>query len=507
MSIEFLEQSVKFGKSETDTVATFIKELETYCGLACEMQRGANWYIGDSCNAAEVVWRRNNLPGTWHQVVPVWASEGLVERCRAVAAAYKPAERNINATWTIHAKYANDPDRVALVAAHVAAGHTSDEARKNPALPPDDGQTLLWRDGAGVLTQSTPALPPDEEEPVTTAMIRVEPITVTPVEPEITNTDVTTQDEEWLLAADLNYYVQKNYPRLGTETAQSVCEWLLRVIHRLEAKGVTDVVCCFDSTMNHRRDITVGWEKPYKARSMKDPELIAQLTLLPDLLTRINIPCVTLAGMEADDVMASYAATFNGKVTLLTPDKDLRQCLSSRVNIIRDMTWEPHPETNQMMAVYELVVAQWDYGPKGPDFPKDPDYRKKPTFVSCHMTDGVNYSRQIIRGIPPELWAHFQAIAGDSTDDIGGVKGVGAKGAADLIRAHGTVQEIIAACKDNRADLSNTKRLAVLDFEQFAEATLLLTTMRTDLPVPMVTKLNIKADYLKASTGGYLNAE
>jgi len=51
------------------------------------------------------------------------------------------------------------------------------------------------------------------------------------------------------------------------------------------------------------------------------------------------------------------------------------------------------------------------------------------------------------------------------------------------------VQGVIAACKDNTADLSSTKRLAVLDFEPIAETMLKLTTLRTDLVVPQVTRI------------------
>ena len=96
-------------------------------------------------------------------------------------------------------------------------------------------------------------------------------------------------------------------------------------------------------------------------------------------------------------------------------------------------------------------------------------------------------------GITPQQWPHFQAIAGDSTDDISGCAGIGSKIACDLIRAHGTVQGVINACKDGIADLTVKKRLAILDFEPFAETMLKLTTMRTDLEVPKVTKLCMKA--------------
>lgn len=143
----------------------------------------------------------------------------------------------------------------------------------------------------------------------------------------------------------------------------------------------------------------------------------------------------------------------------------MRQCLSATCNILLDVTWEEHSETNQMVPIYKWVSAK------------------------SHAEEGSTYNSTKIVGITPQQWPHFQAIAGDSTDGIKGCEGIGAKGAMQLILAHHTVQGVIAACKDNTADLSATKRLAVLDFEPIAETMLKLTTLRTDLVVPQVTRI------------------
>lgn len=87
---------------------------------------------------------------------------------------------------------------------------------------------------------------------------------------------------------------------------------------------------------------------------------------------------------------------------------------------------------------------------------------------------------------------HFQALAGDSTDKIPGCEGVGAKNAHSLILAHGDVWDVIAAAKDNRADVSQKKRLAIVAFEEVAELMLQLTTLRTDLDVPMTTTIRMR---------------
>lgn len=413
---------------------TSLEEFETWLGLLLEAQRDVLWQIGDLALAVE-----RQHPSTYHQAYPVWASPDLIARCKAVSAAYKPDERNINATWSIHKNHCKAPDRVALVEAAVEAGQTSDENRRDPA-------------------PVVPETPPVVEEAPAVTLETAPPA----AEPE------PTQTPGWLLAVDLNYYVQRSYPKDGVETAANVTSWLQRLIVRLQEKGLTDVVVCFDSKTNHRRALTEGWEQPYKERTKKDPELVAQLMMIRDLIQKLNLACVEIDDMEADDVMASYAKQFQGKVTLMTADKDLRQCLSPTCNILRDMKWEPHPETNQLQQIYDWVSAK------------------------AHVTEGSNYSGTKVAGITPELWPHFQAIAGDSTDDIRGCEGIGGKGAMDLILAHGTVHNVIEACRTGQAALSAKKVEAVLAFAPFAETMLKLTTLRTDLQVPMITKLAMK---------------
>lgn len=419
---------------------TPLEEYEIMIGLLLEAQRDVIWQLGDLANAV-----RKQYPDTYEQAYPAGKPPDAMDRYRGVSAAYKPHERNIDATWTIHMHNAKSPDRVALVAAAVEAGQTSDENRKNPAPvetpAPAENRTLSG--------SAEPSAAPPEPEAA------AEPATVQPAR------------TRWLLCVDINYYVHRQFQVEGMAAGLSVVSWLIRVIDRLMDKGLTDVVCCFDGANNHRRDITKGWDQPYKERTEKAPELVTLLNQVPVMLSEKNILIVTIDGMEADDVMASYSRTFDGKVTLLTADKDLRQCLSGHCNMLIDVTWEENPDTREWLPVYNWVN------------------------VAKHM-ESVTYASAKVSGISPEAWPHFQAIAGDSVDKIRGVEGIGAKGAMDLILAHNTVQGVIEACKTGLVALTKKKIEAVLEFEPFAEATLLLTTMRTDLKVPTNTAIGIK---------------
>ena len=411
-----------FPQAATAEPGTSLELFETWLGLLFEAQRDVLWQIGDLALEAEA-----QHPETFNQAYPVWASPDLVSRCKAVSAAYAIDERNIDATWTVHMQNAKKPDRVALVGAHVDAGHTSDEARKTPVTV-------------------APVVP--EPEPV------AEPDTV--VEAKAFDPDV------WLLAIDISYYVVSVFPKAGVETAVEVCGWLQRLIaHLHQFHNLTDAVVCFDGPNNHRKALTADWEKPYKSkRTEKDPELIKQLAAMPDRLKEINLPCVVIDGMEADDVLASYAAQFPGMVTLMTADKDLRQCLVEKeCNILQDATWETNPETGQLLRVFKWVKVDWTDAEKE-KWEKEPD--KKPKNVKSHIEDGCPYGGAAVSGITPELWPHFQAIAGDSTDDITGCVGIGGKIAMDLVHAHGTVQNIIAAAKAGTAECTKADRKSVV---------------------------------------------
>lgn len=401
-----------------------------------EEQRGIFWWIGDLAIKAE-----RKFGDKYTQVFPEWASPNLIARCKAVSEAFPPSDRNILASWTQHMNVAKRGDRVAAVAAIVEAGQNSDEARKNPPPPQNETARATPEPEAGSAPQEAAA-------------------TAAPEPPA---------ESRWLLAVDMNYFIHTYFHSgAGVAAANTFVGWLVRLIIRLrDTKGLTDAVVCIDSATNFRKKLTAEWEDGYKPRSEKSDELASQLKLAPEMLRKWNIPIVSIDDMEADDVMASYAVQFKGRVTLVTADKDMRQCLSETCNILADVVWEEDPGTGEHVPRYKWISAK------------------------MHVEEGYTYSSVRVTGIPPNLWPHFQAIAGDSTDGIKGCIGIGAQGAMDLIHAHQTVQAVVAAAQDGVLNVSDKKRLAILDFAEKAETMLKLTTLRTDLEVPMITRINL----------------
>lgn len=392
-----------------------LAEAEQFGEELALMQRDVMFWLGDLARHAEARW-----PDTWQQAFPEWVSPGLLARCAGVCRAYpKEADRVHDCTYSQYMQVAGKPDRQKLLAE--MEGHTTDETRK---LRQDQANSQ-HREGGRFATA-----PPDPNAP-----------------PHV----------RWLLAVDVNYFLHRFWHSgAGIESAMSVAAWLQRTVERLKEKGLTDVACCFDSHTNHRKALTEAWEDKYKDRPLKEPELAQQLNLVRELLQKANFACVSVEGMEADDVMASYAKQFDGKITLLTQDKDCRQCLSSKCNILLDVTWSEDDTSGEHLPDYKWLTA------------KD-------------HTEAT--------GIPPQRWIDYQCIMGDNCDGIRGVEGIGQKGAADLVKQYGTVEGVIAAAKIDAPSITPKKREAIKAFEAKLEVTRRLVTLVDNLTVPESTRI------------------
>lgn len=378
-----------------------LEELESCGQQLAEYQRGIYWWLGDVARYAEA-----RYPDTWNQIFPPWMSQGLIQRCIAVAKAYpNESDRNPLASWTTHMREANAPDRIARVNAHVEAGRTSDEARKTKR-------------------SSAP-------------------------------------EHRYMLAIDVNYYLHRFWHSgAGVEAAMGVANWIDRTVTRLQkdfpGRPLTDVCCCFDAKTNHRKALTTEWEDGYKPRPPKDPELAHQLNMVRDLLDGKGYCCASIDDMEGDDIMASLAEQFDGVVTLLTQDKDVRQCLSGHCNMLLDIEWLEDEHTGEVVPKYQWLSR-------------------------------LDHFEQT--GIPPTHWTEYQCLMGDNVDGIRGAEGIGKKFAADLIQWFETAEGAIAAAKAEDDRITPRKREALIAFEAKLDVTRQLVTLRTDLPIPRNTRI------------------
>lgn len=139
----------------------------------------------------------------------------------------------------------------------------------------------------------------------------------------------------------------------------------------------------------------------YKAHRDAMPEDLApQIPYIKQVLQALNIPALEAPGFEADDVIATLArrhAAEGLQVTVVTGDKDLMQIVSDSICLLDTMK----------------------------------DTRSGPQEVFERF------------GVPPELVADVLGLAGDTSDNIPGVPGVGEKTASELIQRFGSLEGVL----------------------------------------------------------------
>ena len=181
---------------------------------------------------------------------------------------------------------------------------------------------------------------------------------------------------------------------------------------------------------------------PYKAQRMKMPEdLAACIPYALELADALNIPVLRIDGFEADDIMGTLAvkgAEAGFDVYMATPDKDAAQLVRPGVKLYRP------GRAGEAAEIYDeaRVCEHWHL--KAPD----------------QMID-------------------YLALAGDASDNIPGIKGVGEKTASDLIAKFDSVEQIIA----NAANLKGKLSEKVANGAEDAKISKFLTTIKTDIPI------------------------
>lgn len=174
----------------------------------------------------------------------------------------------------------------------------------------------------------------------------------------------------------------------------------------------------------------------YKDHREKAPEdLSAQMTMVKEILKRMNVTVYEVQGFEADDVIATIAQRLPEDVELrvVSKDKDLHQILNSRV------------------ALYD---------------PKDGS-----------LLHGHDLLRQ--KGYTPEQAVEVQTLTGDPTDNIPGVEGIGTKTAAKLVAQYGSAEAVLAHA-DEQTPKRRENLLAAADL---LPVTRRLVTLRCDVPL------------------------
>ncbi|MCL4672362.1 MAG: DNA polymerase I, partial [Sphingomonadaceae bacterium] len=258
-------------------------------------------------------------------------------------------------------------------------------------------------------------------------------------------------DRNHLYLVDGSSYIFRAYHRLppltdpegtpvGAVYGYTTMLWkLAEDLHK--ADGPTHLAVILDAgSTSFRNEI---YDK-YKANRPPPPEdLVPQFPLIRDATRAFSLPCIEVPGLEADDLIASYARTAQAQgwhVTIVSSDKDLMQLVGeaggSRIDMLDTMK-------NQRIFLDEV-----------------------------HEKFGVG----------PELVGDVLALMGDSVDNVPGIFGIGPKTATKLIQDHGS----LTAALDSAEGMKPSKlRERLIEHRADAEISRVLVTLKEDCDLPI----------------------
>ena len=217
------------------------------------------------------------------------------------------------------------------------------------------------------------------------------------------------------------------------------CNMLFKLLEDSKSKEnlskPTHFAVIFDSARkNFRNEIY----SDYKGNRSEAPDdLIPQFDYIRKSVLAFNLPSIELINYEADDLIATYAEHIlkvGAKVTIISSDKDLMQLFKKNVRI---------------------------YDPMKNKFITNEDVEKK-------------------FGVSPEKVVDVQALAGDSTDNVPGVPGIGVKTAAELINEYGSLEALL---KNADKIKQNKRRQTLIENKDKAIISKKLVTLKNDVPV------------------------
>ena len=226
---------------------------------------------------------------------------------------------------------------------------------------------------------------------------------------------------------------------MPTGAVNGFCNMLYKLLEDSKSKDnlqkPTHFAVIFDSARkNFRNDIY----RDYKANRSDAPEdLIPQFDLIRKSVKAFNLPSIEMLNYEADDLIATYSEQIlqqGAKVTIVSSDKDLMQLFKKNVRIYDPM---------------------------------------KNKFIS--KEDVVNKF-----GVDANKVIDVQALAGDTSDNVPGVPGIGVKTAAELINKYGTVEKLLAKAEEIK---QNKRRQTILENKEKALISKKLVTLKKDVPI------------------------
>ncbi len=236
---------------------------------------------------------------------------------------------------------------------------------------------------------------------------------------------------------------------MPTGAVNGFCNMLFKLLEDSKSEEneekPTHFAVIFDSARkNFRNEIY----SDYKANRDDAPEdLVPQFELIRKSVEAFNLPSIELINYEADDLIATYSEQIlkaGGKVTIVSSDKDLMQLYKKKIRI---------------------------YDPMKNKFISNEDIENK-------------------FGVTPEKVIDVQALAGDSSDNVPGVPGIGVKTAAELINKYENLENLLKHANDIK---QNKRRETLIENKDKAILSKKLVTLKKDVPIKnKITEFRLK---------------
>ncbi len=226
---------------------------------------------------------------------------------------------------------------------------------------------------------------------------------------------------------------------LPTGAVSGFCSMLFKLLEDARSDDSenrpTHFAVIFDSARkNFRNEIY----SEYKANRAEAPDdLVPQFEYIRKSVEAFNLPSIELLNYEADDLIATYAKKISeagAKVTVISSDKDLMQLVSNKVRLF-------DPMKSKLIGEKEVLDKF---------------------------------------GVKPEQVIDVQSLAGDSSDNVPGVPGIGVKTAAELIKKYKTLENLLKKASEIP---QNKRRETLLSNKDKAIISKQLVTLKNDVPL------------------------
>ena len=204
----------------------------------------------------------------------------------------------------------------------------------------------------------------------------------------------------------LIYQVFHGMPEMTSPEGQPVAAvhgFIRDILDLIEFHGADFLFAAFDHPGPNFRHALYDQYKIHRDEMPGDLQL--QIPLIQQFLVALRVPVLSVAGFEADDILATVArevAAQQGECLLVTSDKDCRQLITDRVKLFN-------------IRKNEIVDAE---------------------------------KLRAIWGVRPDQVVDFQTLVGDATDNIPGVPQIGPKNAQELLQKYETLEGIFSHAQE-----------------------------------------------------------